>query len=45
MIAQALASNGARVYITDLRKEALESVVSQSNKGSGEIIALPGDIT
>lgn len=45
MVAQALASNGAKVYITDLRKEALESVVSQYNEGPGEIIALPGDIT
>lgn len=45
MIVQALQSNGATVYITGRRKEALDSVVSQYSTGPGRIIALPGDIT
>lgn len=45
MITQALASNGAKVYITGRREEALERVVSQYSTGPGTIIALPGDIT
>jgi len=44
MITQALASNGAKVYITGRREEALESVVRQYSKGPGKINALPGDI-
>ena len=45
MITQALASNGAKVYITGRRQEALDSVVEQYNTGPGKIIALPGDIS
>lgn len=45
MIAQALQSNGATVYITGRRDEALDSVVEQYSTGPGKIIALPGDIT
>jgi NAD(P)-dependent dehydrogenase (short-subunit alcohol dehydrogenase family) len=44
MITQALASNGAKVYITGRREEALKKVVDQYNTGPGEIIALPGDV-
>ena len=39
MITQALVSNGAKVYITGRRHEALESVVDQYNNGPGKIIA------
>ncbi|MCJ1254603.1 hypothetical protein MMC24_002418 [Lignoscripta atroalba] len=45
MITQALVSNGAKVYITGRREEALESVVEQYNTGPGKIIALAGDIS
>lgn len=45
MITQALASNGANVYITGRRQEALNKVVEQYNTGPGKIIALPGDIS
>ncbi len=45
MIAQALQSNGAKVYITGRREEALDAVVKQYSKGPGSIHALPGDIT
>ncbi|KAI6600007.1 hypothetical protein MCOR04_002307 [Pyricularia oryzae] len=45
MIAQALQSNGAKVYITGRRKEALDNVVKEYSTGPGQIIALPGDIT
>ncbi|KAL8815859.1 MAG: hypothetical protein Q9223_005043 [Gallowayella weberi] len=45
MITQALATNGAKVYITGRREEALERVVEQYNTGPGKIIALPGDIS
>ncbi|MCJ1362499.1 hypothetical protein MMC16_001602 [Acarospora aff. strigata] len=45
MITQALASNGAKVYITGRREEALEKVVDQYNTGPGKIIAMPVDIT
>jgi NAD(P)-dependent dehydrogenase (short-subunit alcohol dehydrogenase family) len=45
MIAQALQSNGATVYIIGRRKEALDSVVEQYSTGPGKIVALPGDIT
>lgn len=46
MCAQALASNGAKVYITGRRKEALDKVVeTYSTSGSGKIVAAPGDIT
>ncbi|KKY26486.1 putative short chain dehydrogenase reductase [Phaeomoniella chlamydospora] len=39
-----LASNGAKVYITGRRKEALDKVVDLYS-GPGKIIAVPGDIT
>ncbi|KAL9637861.1 MAG: hypothetical protein Q9204_001708 [Flavoplaca sp. TL-2023a] len=45
MITQALVINGAKVYITGRRQEALKSVVDQYNTGPGEIVALPGDIS
>jgi len=47
MISQALATNGAKVYIIGRRQEALDKVVNEYGKGasSGEIIALPGDVT
>lgn len=45
MITQALAAtNGAKVYITGRRKEALNKVVEQYNEGAGKTITLPGDI-
>ncbi|KAF1989614.1 NAD(P)-binding protein [Aulographum hederae CBS 113979] len=44
MITQALVSNGAKVYITGRREEALQAVVKQYS-GPGEIIALPGDVS
>ncbi|QDS68405.1 hypothetical protein FKW77_010772 [Venturia effusa] len=44
MITQGLASNGAKVYITGRREEALKKVVDQYNTGPGKIIALPGDV-
>ena len=45
MIAQALQTNGATVYITGRRDEALDTVVEQYSSGPGKIIALPGDIS
>ena len=47
MIAQALKTNRAKVYITDRREEALDKVVKQyeSCNGSGKIIALPGNVS
>lgn len=45
MITQALVSNGAKVYITGRRQDALSKVVEQYNTGPGKIIALPGDIS
>ncbi|KAK3073030.1 hypothetical protein LTR53_005754 [Teratosphaeriaceae sp. CCFEE 6253] len=46
MFTQALAVNGAKVYIVGRTAEKLETVVSTYNQGiSGEIIALPGDCT
>lgn len=39
MITQALVSNGAKVYITGRREEALENVVKQYNTGPGKIVA------
>jgi len=39
MITQALVSNGAKVYITGRREDALETVVDQYNTGPGKIIA------
>jgi NADP-dependent 3-hydroxy acid dehydrogenase YdfG len=39
MITQALVSNGAKVYITGRREEALKNVVDKYNTGPGKIIA------
>ena len=39
MITQALVSNGAKVYITGRREEALENVVKHYNTGPGKIVA------
>lgn len=39
MITQTLATNGAKVYITGRRKEALDTVVEKYNSGPGKIIA------
>jgi NADP-dependent 3-hydroxy acid dehydrogenase YdfG len=39
MITQTLVANGAKVYITGRRKEALEAVVNKYNSGPGKIIA------
>lgn len=41
----ALQSNGAKVYITGRRTEALDNVVKHYSTGPGSIHALPGDIT
>ena len=45
MITQALVANGAKVYITGRRQEALDSVVKQYNTGPGSVHTLPGDIS
>ncbi|PMD38907.1 NAD(P)-binding protein [Hyaloscypha variabilis F] len=45
MITQTLVANGARVYITGRRKEALDTVVEKYSTGPGKTIALPGDIS
>lgn len=46
MITQALAVNGAKVYIVGRTGEKLDTVVSRYNKDiEGEIIALQGDVT
>ena len=39
MITQALVANGAKVYITGRREEALKAVVDQHSKGPGKIIS------
>lgn len=39
MITQALASNGAKVYITGRREEDLNKVVEKYSTGPGEIVA------
>ncbi|KAI9904472.1 hypothetical protein N3K66_001001 [Trichothecium roseum] len=45
MATQALAANGAKVYITGRTREKLDTVVKEYNQNiPGEIIALPGDI-
>lgn len=38
MITQALITNGAKVYITGRREEALQTVVDKYNTGPGHII-------
>jgi NADP-dependent 3-hydroxy acid dehydrogenase YdfG len=46
MATQALAVNGAKVYIVGRDKSKLDNVVAKYNKDiEGEIIALPGDVT
>ncbi|KAI9831914.1 MAG: hypothetical protein M1819_004636 [Sarea resinae] len=45
MITQALVANGAKVYITGRRGDALQNAVDQYSTGPGHIVALPGDIT
>ncbi|KAH6630028.1 hypothetical protein B0J18DRAFT_363486 [Chaetomium sp. MPI-SDFR-AT-0129] len=46
MITQALAANGAKVYIVGRTKGKLDTIVNTYNKDiEGEIIALPGDVT
>ena len=45
MIAQALITNGAKVYITGRRQEVLENTVKTYNTGPGSLHALPGDIS
>ncbi|KAI9798884.1 MAG: hypothetical protein M1833_004387 [Piccolia ochrophora] len=45
MITQALVANGARVYITGRRQEALDTVVKQYSSGPGKIIAISADIS
>ncbi|CCL99681.1 uncharacterized protein FIBRA_01702 [Fibroporia radiculosa] len=48
MIAEALAVNGARVYITGRRKDVLEQATAKferDNKGNGSVIPLPMDVT
>lgn len=39
MITQSLVANGAKVYITGRRKEALNTVVEKYSTGPGEIVA------
>lgn len=45
MIAQALVTNGAKVYITGRRQEVLDNTVQKYNTGSGSLHALPGDVS
>ncbi|KAI9753010.1 MAG: hypothetical protein M1815_000162 [Lichina confinis] len=45
MITQGLVANGARVYITGRREDALKAVVDRYNTGPGKIIGLPADVT
>lgn len=41
MAAQALSANGARVYITGRRAEAIETAANEHTPSTGQIIALP----
>lgn len=45
VIAQALQSNGAKVYITGRREEVLQKTAKLYSTGPGSIHALPGDIS
>lgn len=45
MIAQALQTAGAKVYIIGRREEALENVVKEYSTGPGQIIPLQGDVS
>ncbi|CAK1356386.1 unnamed protein product [Cercospora beticola] len=45
MIAQALVANGAKVYVVDRRKDALEVVTAIYNTGPGVMIPLVADIS
>ncbi|GAA5975800.1 hypothetical protein JCM10908_005284 [Rhodotorula pacifica] len=45
MATQALAANGAKVYIVGRRKEALDNVVQHYSDVEGKIVALQGDVT
>ena len=46
MAAQALAANGARVYIVGRTERKLDAVVQHHGRGiAGSIVPLPGDIT
>ncbi|XMA10543.1 hypothetical protein WAI453_003334 [Rhynchosporium graminicola] len=44
MITQTLVANGAKVYITGRREEALNTVVEKYNSGPGKIIALVKEV-
>ena len=44
-ITQALVQNGAKVYITGRREEALKAVVDKYNTGPGSIHSIQGDIS
>lgn len=45
MATQALAANGAKVYIIGRRKEALDNVVKNYSDVEGKIVPIQGDIT
>ncbi|GAA5879754.1 hypothetical protein JCM3774_000177 [Rhodotorula dairenensis] len=45
MATQALAANGAKVYIIGRRKEALDNVVKNYSDVEGKIVPLQGDVT
>lgn len=45
MITQALVANGAKVYITGRRQEALDNAIQLYSTGPGSIHALPGDVS
>ena len=45
MITQGLVANGAKVYITGRREEALENTIQKYNTGPGSLHELPGDVS